>query len=312
MKTYNDLDFGVTCIDTAHIRKEMVAAYLIEDDGEACFVDTGTHLTVPRLLEVLDKKNISYHDVKHIILTHIHLDHAGGAGQLLKHLPNATIFVHKRGVRHLIDPTKLRDGVIGVYGELFFKQCLGDLLPIPEERIVTANDGDEISLGNRVLKFINTPGHAKHHVCIWDEKSRGIFSGDTLGVSYREFDTENGEFIFPPTTPIQFDPETWINTIDSLLELKPERAYLAHYCMIPFHPHIANKLKNEINNFSAIAQKLASSKNRHKEITLALLDHLLSSTKKHGVALDQNVQSKLFKGDLGICARGLEVWLDQQ
>jgi glyoxylase-like metal-dependent hydrolase (beta-lactamase superfamily II) len=312
MKINNDLGFGITCIDTTHIRKEMVAAYLIEDGGESCFVDTGTHLSVPKLLKVLDQKNIDYSDVKHIILTHIHLDHAGGAGQLVKHLPNATVLVHERGARHLIDPSILREGVIGVYGELFFKQFLGDLIPIPEDRVVIVKDGDEINLGDRALKFIDTPGHARHHVCIWDEKSKGIFSGDTLGVSYREFDSENGVFIFPPTTPIQFDPETWNQTIDTLLKLKPERAYLTHYCMILFDKYIANKLKKEINNFASIATKLHYSKNRHKEITIALLDHLLISTKKHKVDLDLDKQAKLLKGDLGICARGLEVWLDKK
>jgi glyoxylase-like metal-dependent hydrolase (beta-lactamase superfamily II) len=307
-----NLDFGITCIDTEHIRKNMVAAYLIEDSGGAAFVDTGTHLSVPKLLGTLDQKNIAYSDVKYIILTHIHLDHAGGAGQLLKSLPNATVCVHERGARHLVNPAKLREGVIGVYGELFFKQFLGDLIPIPEDRIAIARDGDEIRLGTRSLKIIDTPGHARHHVCIWDEKSKGIFSGDTLGVSYREFDSINGEFIFPPTTPIQFDPEAWNETIDRLLTLKPERAYLTHYCMIPFDENIAGKLKKEINNFTAIALKFVASKNRHKEITISLLEHLLKAAKKHGVNLNKQEQSKLFKGDLGICARGLGVWLDQK
>jgi glyoxylase-like metal-dependent hydrolase (beta-lactamase superfamily II) len=290
----------------------MVAAYLIEDDGEFGFVDTGCHLSVPNLLAVLDNNKINYSDVKYILLTHIHLDHAGGAGQLVKHLPNATVYVHQRGVRHLVDPSKLRAGVIDVYGELFFKQFLGDLIPIPEDRITIANDGDEIQLGSRVLKFIDTPGHARHHVCIWDEKSKGIFSGDTLGVSYREFDSINGEFIYPPTTPIQFDPEAWNKTIDKLLTLKPERAYLTHYCMIPFNEYIAGKLKTEIHNFSNIALKLLDSKNRKKEIIIALLEHLLRATKEHGVKLDEQTQAKLLKGDLGICASGLSVWLDQQ
>ncbi|HIL43338.1 MAG TPA: MBL fold metallo-hydrolase [Gammaproteobacteria bacterium] len=307
-----NLGFGITCIDTEHIRKDMVAAYLIEDSGEVAFVDTGSHLSVPNLLDTLDQKNIAYSDVKYIILTHIHLDHAGGAGQLLKSLPNATVYVHERGARHLVNPKKLREGVIGVYGELFFKQFLGDLIPIPEDRITIASDGDEIKLGTRSLKIIDTPGHARHHVCIWDEKSKGIFSGDTLGVSYREFDSINGEFIFPPTTPVQFEPVVWNETIDNLLILNPDRAYLTHYCMIPFNGHIANKLKDEINNFASIAIKLADSKNRHKDITLALLDHLLDAANKHKVTLDKGAQSKLFKGDLGVCARGLGVWLDQQ
>jgi len=231
---YFDLDFGITCIDTEHMRKDFVAAYLIEDNGRAAFVDTGCYLSVPTLLATLDAKNIKPENVDYILLTHIHLDHAGGAGELIKHLPNATVYVHEYGANHLIDPSKLRAGVISVYGELFFKQFLGDLIPTPESKVVIAKDGDVITLGNRTLKFIDTPGHARHHVCIWDEKSKGLFSGDTLGVSYREFDTDQGELIFPPTTPVQFDPEVWKNTIQKLMALQPKYAYLTHFNRIEF------------------------------------------------------------------------------
>ena len=231
---YHQLDFGITCIDTEQMRKDFVAAYLIEDEGRAAFVDTGCYLSVPTLLATLDAKNIKRENVDYILLTHIHLDHAGGAGELIRHLPNAKVYVHEYGAAHLIDPSKLRAGVIGVYGELFFKQFLGDLIPTPEGRVVIAKDDDTITLGNRTLKFIDTPGHARHHVCIWDEKSQGLFSGDTMGVSYREFDTDQGELIFPPTTPVQFDPEVWKNTIHKLMALQPKYAYLTHFYRIEF------------------------------------------------------------------------------
>ena len=175
--TFHELEFNITCIDTEHMRKDFVSAYLIEHNGRAAFVDTGCYLSVPNLLATLKEKNIEVEAVDHIILTHIHLDHAGGAGELIKYLPNANVLVHERGAQHLIDPSKLRAGVIGVYGELFFKQFLGDLIPIPSSKVVIAKDGDIISLGGRILKFIDTPGHARHHLCIWDEQSRGIFSG---------------------------------------------------------------------------------------------------------------------------------------
>ncbi|SMN14235.1 Beta-lactamase related protein [uncultured Candidatus Thioglobus sp.] len=308
---YHNLDFGITCIDTQYMRDDFVAAYLIEDGKRAAFVDTGCYLSVPTLLATLDKKNIKRKNVDYIILTHIHLDHAGGAGELIKHLPNAKVYVHEYGVNHLINPSKLRTGVIQVYGELFFKQFLGDLIPIPKNRIIIAKDNDEISLGNRVLKFIDTPGHARHHVCIWDEKSHGIFSGDTLGVSYREFDTHQGELIFPPTTPIQFDPETWKNTINQLMKLKPKYAYLTHFNRIEFTQDCANMLIQHIDGFVKIATILKNTPNRHKAIKTTLLDYLLEISTKHRVTLDKIQQIKLFKGDLEICAQGLGVWLDK-
>jgi glyoxylase-like metal-dependent hydrolase (beta-lactamase superfamily II) len=176
---------------------------VIEDNKRAAFVDTGCYLSVPMLLATLDEKNIKRENVDYIILTHIHLDHAGGAGELIKYLPNAKIIVHEYGANHLIDPSKLRSGVIKVYGELFFKQYLGDLIPVPKDKITIAKDFDSITLGERTLKFIDTPGHARPLICIWDEKSRGIFSGDTLAVSYSDLVPSQGELIFQPTIPIQ-------------------------------------------------------------------------------------------------------------
>ena len=308
---YHQLDFNITCIDTEHMRQDFVAAYLIEHNGRAAFIDTGCHLSVPALLETLKEKNISTNTVNYIILTHIHLDHAGGAGELIRHLPNAKVYVHERGAQHLIDPSKLRAGVIGVYGELFFKQFLGDLIPIAADKVIIAKDGDSLDLGGRLLKFIDTPGHARHHLCIWDELSQGIFSGDTLGVSYREFDTEQGILIFPPTTPVQFDPEAWIATIQQLMLLKPKTAYLTHFNQIRFTQKSADMLIQHINGFVKIAKKSADQPNRHQVIKKALLDYLLEIANKHGVTLDESKQIKLFKGDLEICAQGLGVWLDR-
>ncbi len=308
---HHQLDFGVTCIDTQHIRNDFVAAYLIEDNQRAAFVDTGCYLSVPTLLATLDKKNIKRENVDYIILTHIHLDHAGGAGELIKYLPNAKIIVHEYGANHLIDPSKLRAGVIGVYGKLFFKQYLGDLIPAPENKIIIAEDKNEITLGARKLKLIDTPGHARHHICIWDEKSRGIFSGDTLGVSYRAFDTEQGNLIFPPTTPIQFDPDAWKNTINQLMNLQPKYAYLTHFNRIEFNQKSADMLMANIDNFVAIARQMQNYTNRHKAIKEALLDYLLEIAMQHGSALDKTQQIKMFKGDLEICAQGLGVWLDK-
>jgi hypothetical protein len=198
-----------------------------------------------------------------------------------------------------------------VYGELFFKQFLGDLIPTPEGRVVIAKDGDTITLGNRTLKFIDTPGHARHHVCIWDEKSQGLFSGDTLGVSYREFDTNQGELIFPPTTPIQFDPEVWKKTIHKLMTLQPKYAYLTHFNRIEFTQQSADMLIQHIDGFVEIAKTLKDQPNRHKAIKESLLNYLLGIATKHGVVLDEVQQVKLFKGDLEICAQGLGVWLDK-
>jgi hypothetical protein len=148
-------------------------------------------------------------------------------------------------------------------------------------------------------------------VCIWDEKSQGIFSGDTLGVSYREFDTDQGGLIFPPTTPVQFDPDAWKNTIELLMRLKPKYAYLTHFNRVEFTTKSANMLIEHIDGFVNIAESLKDQSNRHKAIKEGLLNYLLEIATKHGVTLDETQQVKLFKGDLEICAQGLGVWLDR-
>ncbi len=309
---YQDLDHGISCIDTRYIRGNFVACYLIQQGDEVALIDSGGYLSVPGILKVLDEKNIAYDQVKHIILTHIHLDHAGGAGELVKHLPSAEVYVHERGAKHLIDPAKLRAGVIGVYGETFFKQFLGDLIPIDAQKIHIVQHQENIMLADRVLTCLDTPGHARHHICIWDQTSRGIFSGDTLGVSYQEFDTDQGGLIFPPTTPIQFDPKTWEQTIQQLMSLQPRYAYLTHYGCVEFDQNSAQMLIEQIQAFCAIALRLKHESGRHQVIKEKLLEHLLAVAKDHGASLEQSQQIKLLKGDLEICAQGLGVWLDQQ
>src|SRR5262249_7769502 len=156
-----------------------------------------------------------------VLLTHVHLDHAGGAGLLLQSLPNARAVIHPRGARHLIDPAKLIAGSIEVYGEQKFRELYGDIVPISQERVWIAEDGLRVTLGgSRELELIHTPGHALHHYCIVDRAAQAIFSGDTFGVSYREFDTARGEFIFPTTTPVHFDPVALHGSVDRLMSYR--------------------------------------------------------------------------------------------
>jgi glyoxylase-like metal-dependent hydrolase (beta-lactamase superfamily II) len=306
-----ELEHNITCLDTEHIRANFVAAYLIQSGDEVAFIDTGCHLSVPNLLNALKTKNIAFKTVKYIIITHIHLDHAGGAGELVKHLPQATVLVHAQGYNHLLDPCKLKAGVIKVYGKTFFKQFLGDLLPIPKNRIQIVKDNQTIMLNKRALKIIYTEGHAKHHFCIWDEESGGMFAGDTLGVSYREFDNKNGYLLFPPTSPNQFNPDAWIKTLQRITRFKIKYAYLTHFGRINFSQQSADCLAQRIQDFTHIALAVKKEKNRNQAIKSKLLDYLLKETQQHNSQLDEKTKVKLFKGDLEICAQGLSVWLDQ-
>jgi len=197
---------GVYAIDTAFFRPEFDSCYLVTqvtaNGTQAAFIDVGTTYSAPRLIASLEDLGLTPEDVKYIIPTHVHLDHAGGAGEMMRLCSNAKLIIHPRGARHMIDPTTLRAGAVVVYGEEIVQKEYGHLVPISQDRVVEAPDAYEVDLGERKLVCIDTPGHAKHHMCIWDEKSKGIFTGDTFGLSYREFDTEKGSFVIPSSTPI--------------------------------------------------------------------------------------------------------------
>lgn len=215
---YQRLPDGITCIDTGYYRDELAACYLIEHAGRAAFVDTGTQPAVPRLLQLLENRKLPLDAVDYIIPTHVHLDHAGGAGELMRRMPNAKLVIHPRGARHMIDPSVLEVSAMSVYGEADFKNMFGELIPVPEERIISAPDNFELDFNGRRLLIRDTPGHARHHFCIYDELSGGFFAGDTFGISYRELDTDVGAFILPTTTPVQFEPEAWLSSLDMLMQ----------------------------------------------------------------------------------------------
>ena len=197
---------NITAVDADFHRPRMAAAYIVRQGDRAAFIETGTRQTVPGLLAELHRQGLDREQLELVIVTHVHLDHAGGAGLLMQQLPNATLVAHPRGAPHMIDPARLEASVRRVYGDEEFDRTYGTLVPVPEGRVQIMEDGDELDLNGRKLTFMDSPGHARHHFCIWDETSRGWFTGDTFGLSYREFDTDRGAFIFPTTTPIEFDP----------------------------------------------------------------------------------------------------------
>lgn len=191
-------DYGIHTIDTAFQRDHFDAAYLIVEQGRGAFVDCGTSHSVPRMLAALKEAGLSPAQVDWLLVTHVHLDHAGGAGALMAQLPNARLVVHPRGAPHMVDPAKLIAGATAVYGEAEMARSYGQIVPVPEQRVVVAEDGQRIDLAGRELLCIDTPGHAKHHLCVWDARSRCWFTGDTFGLSYRELDSDKGPSCCPP------------------------------------------------------------------------------------------------------------------
>jgi glyoxylase-like metal-dependent hydrolase (beta-lactamase superfamily II) len=309
---YHSYGDGITAIDALYQRPGLAAFYLTVEGGQAAFIDTGTSLSLPQALEALKRQRLTPTDVAYVIPTHVHLDHAGGAGVMMRSFPNARLVVHPRGARHLIDPSKLIAGVTEVYGAAAVAKNFGEVPPIAAARVIEAPDGWVLDFNGRELLFLDTPGHARHHFCIWDERSRGIFAGDTFGVSYREFDTERGAFIFPTTTPVQFEPDALHASLDRLVGLHPRQIFLTHFGRVTEIERLAADMHELVTAFRDLARAAGSAgPQRHARLVQGQRDLLLPRIEAHGCKIDPNQVEKLLAGDYALNAQGLGVWLDR-
>lgn len=307
------LEHGITVIDTGFMRPRFDAAYLIVENGRAAYVDTGTNDALPRLLGALTAQGLAPVDVDYLIVTHVHLDHAGAAGTLMRHLPHAKLVVHPRGARHMIDPGQLLDGARAVYGVEEVARTYGDVLPIAAERVLETHDDMVLELGGRPLRFIDTPGHARHHHCIWDEASRGWFTGDTFGISYPELDTPAGRYIVPAATPVQFEPEALHASMRRMLARQPLWMYVTHYGAIGGSEaevaRLAGLMHEQVDAMVELARPLAAASNRHEALKGALRGLYASDLRRRSSPW---ADSDLLEPDVELNAQGLGVWLDRE
>lgn len=310
------MDHGIYTIDTGFVRPCFDAAYLLVENGRAAFIDCGTNYAVPRMLEALGATGLAASDVDWLILTHVHLDHAGGAGELMAQLPNARLVVHPRGARHMIDPSQLWAGASAVYGEEVMDTTYGRLRPIAAERVVEAPDGHVVQLAGRPLLCLDTPGHARHHLCVYDERAKACFTGDTFGLSYREFDTAGRAFILPTTSPVQFDPDALHASIRRLVALKPAAMYLTHYDRVEQVARLADDLHAQIDAMVSLAQSAqdnsANAEQRHEAMKVALADLYLSRAHAHGWNGNRAALLEILGMDVELNAQGLGIWLDSR
>jgi glyoxylase-like metal-dependent hydrolase (beta-lactamase superfamily II) len=305
------LGHGVFAVDTGFHRDRFDAAYLMVHDGRAAFIDTGTNHAVPRLLAALDALGVARDSVDYVIPTHVHLDHAGGAGLLMQHLPAARMLIHPRGERHMIDPSALYQGALAVYGEAEMARSYGTLVGVAAERVTSTADGMVVELAGRPLRFADTPGHAKHHHCIWDATSRGWFTGDTFGLSYREFDTARGAWILPTSTPVQFDPEALRMSVLRMAAMEPECLYLTHYGRVADVPRLATLMLSLLDQMVALSLARRHDAGRHDKLKQDMLGLFHASVTEHGCGFDRDTVARLLAIDIELNAQGVAVWLDK-
>jgi glyoxylase-like metal-dependent hydrolase (beta-lactamase superfamily II) len=298
---------GISVIDSGYFSKDFAAIYILRQGNEVAIIETGNKYSATNVQKALEMDGLSFSDVSYIIPTHVHLDHAGGAGELMNRCQNAQLIVHPRGARHMIDPSKLIAGAIAVYGEANYKKLYGEIIPIDSSRVIEADDNFILDFEGRELKFIDTPGHARHHFCIWDEMTGSMFTGDTFGVSYREFDKGNEVYIFPSTSPVQFDPEALIKSIEKLITYRPKRVCLTHFSAIDPTNKVVDQLIDGIHFVSSLAKEYASHREAEEIIEDEMMSYFLKGIKKVGNDDLEFCRDRL-KLDVEINTQGLIYW----
>lgn len=305
-----ELNEKITLIDDFDLgRPARTGTYVIKED-KLTIVETCASPSIPFILEGLQKMNIQPEQVEYIIVTHIHLDHAGGAGLLLEKCPNAKVVVHPKGARHLANPSRLIAGAKAVYGDKF-DVLFDPILPIPEERIITKQDGETLKLSPHcTLTFYDTPGHANHHFSIHDSVSNGIFTGDTIGIYYQELIKDGIELYLPTTSPNQFDPEVMLNSTRRIKELTPRSIYFGHFGMSTNVQEVFKQIEHWLPIFvtsgeEGIKTTQGLSFTEQKEsVKVRLLEAITLHLDKQGISRNHEVYS-ILDLDLDVCAMGI-------
>jgi glyoxylase-like metal-dependent hydrolase (beta-lactamase superfamily II) len=234
---------------------EIIATAILHSASGVALIDPGPSTTNGNLKRALERKGIPLRDVRQILLTHIHLDHAGGTGSLLRENPEIEVFVHERGAPHMVDPSKLMASAARLYGGEM-NRLWGDFVPVPPDRIHLLKGGERITVSGRELDVAYTPGHASHHVSFFDMSTRVAFVGDTAGIRRHGLG-----YIMPPTPPPDIDLEAWHVSIDRILRWDPDTLFLTHFG--PFHgarPHFQGMLEN-LDSWSRIVRRLIANGN---------------------------------------------------
>jgi glyoxylase-like metal-dependent hydrolase (beta-lactamase superfamily II) len=297
-------------IDTGLYGHKHGACYLIEDSGELAIIDTGTQHSLPQVLATIAAVGAAPEQVRYVIPTHVHLDHAGGAGQLMQACPSATLVVHPKGLPHMLDPSKLQAGATAVYGEEAFQRDFGDLMAVPEERTIAASDLQTFDLGGRSLQFLDTPGHANHHGCIFDHQSSYLFTGDTFGLGYTQFRRGGEPLVVATTTPVAFDPDAWFDSLDHMMAFGPTACCLTHFGKIDRPEERVDMLRDSIRAHVDIALEEEKRDPDGREARLkAAVDRLLVDAGCAHSDLSAAQVRQIFESDIELNAQGLNVWL---
>jgi glyoxylase-like metal-dependent hydrolase (beta-lactamase superfamily II) len=289
------------------VRPEFTACYLRTAGDQCAFIETHTSRAVPRLLAALTDRGRRPEDVRWIVVTHAHLDHAAGAGVLLARCPNATVLAHPRAARHLVDPSKLVASATSVYGVDRFAELYGKIEPIPQARMRALDDGETFDLGGAELRVRHTAGHAKHHMIIDDPATSSVYTGDSFGLVYPALQ-RGARFAIASTSPTDFDAAEARKSIDTIVGLGERQACLTHFGPIADIVEVASQLRGWIDRSEEWLEAAAKSDDDLPAMTAALerkiRDAMIDDAAGRGLSLDER-DLDLLSLDIELNAQGL-------
>ena len=267
MTTFTTIDLNWTG------RSRSIAAVLIESQGTSVLIDPGPASTMATLRAGLRGRGQDFHTLDALLLTHIHLDHAGATGALVRENPNLKVYVHEFGLVHMIDPSRLLASAGRLYGG-DLQVLYGECIPVPESNLKQLQGGERIQVGEAKLEVTHTPGHASHHVTYWDRASRIAFVGDTAGIR-----VQGDAFLLPATPPPDIDIETWNQSLDTIASWGPERLFLTHFGFIENPAAHVRLYKERLAEWSALTRKLLASGMETTEAERVFVDAIVAEIK---------------------------------
>lgn len=273
-----------------------VATYLIDYGDEAALIDVGPTSTVKNLLEHLEKRGLAGERIRHIFLTHIHLDHAGALGGLLARFPCAQAYVHPAGAPHLIDPSRLVNSAQRLYGDAM-DRLWGEMVPVAPERLRVLNDGERVQIAGHTLVAIETLGHARHHHSYWEESTGTLFTGDIGGVRM-----PGAAYVRPPTPPPDLDVEQWRASLRKLRQFEVQFIAITHFGLYDDVGRHLDDLEKRLVAWAEFTRPLVEKGISGDELVTAIREHAEAEMRSLGVPADSY--------DLGVSyelvARGYE------
>lgn len=305
---YQDLGQGVYHLDAHYIQPGVASLYCVVHNQQVAIIETGTAHSLPYVQQLLADLSLSADQVKYVVPTHVHLDHAGGAGVMMREFKQAQLVIHPRGARHMIDPARLIAATREVYGDQVFEELYGEIPPIQSSRVISAEHLSSFKLDDREFIIIDTPGHAYHHFCVVDQSSQGIFTGDSFGLSYPELLLNGNRFIIPTTTPSQFDPPALHQSIDLMMSYHPQRMYLTHFNMLADPAALVDDYHRLLDEYVRITESVKPLSEDRVPVLMSAMEDLYMRE----FELDAETVKKKLAMDVRLNSQGLAIWYQRR